>query len=176
MAAPVELRKPEFTTVDHLRPDTTGHNLVVKVIESKVVHSRTAAPGGGRQGQQPGRVAECLVGDETGVILLTARNEQVETCAAGAYCTLRNAKVDMFRGSMRLVVDQWGALEPASGSHFTPKADYNLSLVEYELVTVMAAGSSTAANPRPSPAEAEHTADAQAPAAAQAPAGDDTHV
>lgn len=48
----------------------------MQVIESKVVHSRTGPLGGGRQGQQAARVAECLVGDESGVILLTARNDQ----------------------------------------------------------------------------------------------------
>lgn len=31
MAAPIEKRKPVFTTVDQLRPDSTGHNLTVKV-------------------------------------------------------------------------------------------------------------------------------------------------
>ena len=46
----------------------------------------------------------------------------MDACAAGAYCTVHNAKVDMFRGSMRLVVDQWGSLEPATGARFEPKA------------------------------------------------------
>lgn len=32
VAAPaIEKRKPVFTTVDQLRPDTSGHNLTVKV-------------------------------------------------------------------------------------------------------------------------------------------------
>lgn len=31
---------------------------------------------------------------------------------------------------------QWGKMEAASGHSFTPKADFNLSLVEYELVPV----------------------------------------
>lgn len=33
---------------------------------------------------------------------------------------LRNARIDMFRGSMRLAVDQWGKIEETTGD-FTPK-------------------------------------------------------
>jgi len=158
MAAPVEKRKAEFTSLYHLRPDTTGHNLVVKVLDSKLVRSRPGGAGG-RPGAPPARVAECLVGDESGVMLFTARNDQVDAMKAGSYVTLRNAKVDMFRGSMRLVVDQWGVVEPASGASFTPKTDYKLSLVEYELVSLSAGGgtaiAAAAAAPVPAPATAE---------------------
>lgn len=127
----VEKRKPVFTTVDQLRPQTKGHNLTVKVLEAKVVLSRPRGPKG-----SPLRVAECIVGDETGVIVFTARNEQVDVATVGAYMVLRNAKIDMFRGSMRLVVDQWGKVEPAEEESFEPLTTNNLSLVEYELVTV----------------------------------------
>ena len=39
----------------------------------------------------------------------------------GAFVALRNAKVDMFRSSMRLVVDQRGSVEPAPDASFQPK-------------------------------------------------------
>lgn len=101
----------------------------------------------------------------------------------GSYVTLRNAKIDMFRGSMRLAVNQvgaapaapapacvlltglqltglglegtmpvvptslavchlpalppqWGKIEAATGQSFKARTDFNLSLVEYELVPV----------------------------------------
>ena len=44
-----------------------------QVIEAKLVASRQ-----GRPGSQPTRIAECLVGDDSGVMVLTARNEQGE--------------------------------------------------------------------------------------------------
>ncbi|CAI5510294.1 unnamed protein product [Closterium sp. Naga37s-1] len=83
------------------------------------------------------RIAECIVGDETGVIVFTARNEQVDVLKEGATVNLRNAKIDMFRGSMRLAVDKWGLVEPTEDASFKPKEDNNLSLVEYELVNVV---------------------------------------
>lgn len=67
------MRKPVFTKVDQLRPVTSGHTLIVKVVSTKMVVQR-----GRPDGQQfrQSRVAECLVGDETGMIVFTARNDQ----------------------------------------------------------------------------------------------------
>ena len=56
---------------------------------------------------------------------------------AGATVTLRNAKIDMFKGSMRLAVDKWGRVEVTDAADFQVKEDNNLSLVEYELVNVV---------------------------------------
>ena len=67
------LRKPVFTKVDQLRPGTNGHTLTVKVVDSKMVLQKKR-PDGPQVRQM--RIAECLVGDETGMILVTARNEQ----------------------------------------------------------------------------------------------------
>jgi replication factor A1 len=91
-----EKTKPVFVAVDSLRPGTKGHNLHLKVraaprsrrvpaaprprrqtvhpaqvIEAKVVLTRAKGPKGNEL-----KVAECLVGDESGIIVFTARNEQ----------------------------------------------------------------------------------------------------
>lgn len=50
---------------------------------------------------------------------------------------LRNAKIDMFKGSMRLAVDKWGRMEVTEPANFVVKEDNNLSLVEHELVNVL---------------------------------------
>uniref|UniRef100_A0A0E0KXD7 Single-stranded DNA binding protein Ssb-like OB fold domain-containing protein n=3 Tax=Oryza TaxID=4527 RepID=A0A0E0KXD7_ORYPU len=126
-------RQPSFTKVDQLRPGTHGHNLLLKVVDSKMVLQR----GGGPQGRHM-RIAECLVGDETGIIVFTARNDQVDVMKPGASVDLRNAKIDMFKGSMRLAVDKWGIVKAAeSPADFTVKEDNNMSLIEFELVTVV---------------------------------------
>ena len=56
---------------------------------------------------------------------------------AGATVILRNAKIDMFKGSMRMAVDKWGRVEVTDPADFEVKEDNNLSLVEYELVNVV---------------------------------------
>ncbi|CAO2209300.1 unnamed protein product, partial [Urochloa humidicola] len=128
------LRKPVFTKVDQLRPGTTGHTLTVKVVSATPVPGR-ARPGAPASSRAP-RIAECLVGDETGAIVFTARNDQVDLLKPDATVILRNAKIDMFKGSMRLAVDKWGRIEATEPASFTVKEDNNLSLVEYELVNV----------------------------------------
>ncbi|WCJ38431.1 Nucleic acid-binding OB-fold-like protein [Euphorbia peplus] len=129
------LRKPVFTKVDQLRPGTTGHTLTVKVVSTKMVLQKGRADGS--QVRQMMRIAECLVGDETGLIIFTARNDQVDLMKEGSTVILRNAKIDMFKGSMRLAVDKWGRVEPTEPASFTVKEDNNLSLIEYELVNVV---------------------------------------
>ena len=76
-------RKPVFVKVEDLKPGTNGHTLTVKVVSAQaVVNKGPNAGGGGRSSSAPlssrprPRIAECLVGDETGTIIFTARNEQ----------------------------------------------------------------------------------------------------
>ncbi|XP_057485205.1 uncharacterized protein At4g28440-like [Actinidia eriantha] len=128
------MRKPVFTKVDQLRPGTSGHNVTVKVVSTKMILQK-GRPDGPQVRQM--RIAECIVGDETGTIVFTARNEQVDLMKTDATVILRNAKIDMFKGSMRLAVDKWGRVEVTVPASFTVKEDNNLSLVEYELVNVV---------------------------------------
>lgn len=75
------LRKPVFTKVEQLRPGTSGHTLIGKVVSTKMVLQKGRADG--PQVRQM-RIAECLVGDETGMIIFTARNDQ------GTYLLIRS--------------------------------------------------------------------------------------
>lgn len=53
----------------------------------------------------PLRIAENLVGDATGVIVLQTRGIQVDQVQPGKVMHLHNAKVEFFKGTMRLTVD-----------------------------------------------------------------------
>ncbi|KAK8575221.1 hypothetical protein V6N12_062897 [Hibiscus sabdariffa] len=44
----------------------------------------------------------------------------------GAAVDLRNANIDMFKGSMRLAVDKWGGVEVTDPADFAVKEDNNL--------------------------------------------------
>ncbi|KAJ8501079.1 hypothetical protein OPV22_011631 [Ensete ventricosum] len=126
-------RKPVFTKVDQLKPGTSGHTLVVKVVSSNTVLQKGHAAS---TYLRHTRVAECLVGDDTASIVFTARNEQVDLLRPDATVILRNAKIDMFRGCMRLAVDKWGRVEVTEPADFAVNEENNLSMVEYELVNV----------------------------------------
>lgn len=72
-AAKRELRKPVFVKVSGLKPGTSGHTLIVKVIASNMVLQKGSAVSTHLRNTS---IAECLVGDETGCVLFTARNDQ----------------------------------------------------------------------------------------------------
>jgi len=137
------------------------------------------------------RVAECLVGDATGVVVLSARGaEQVEMAvaaaaaaassdkaggAAGAVLRLRRARVDMYRGSMRLymVAGDGGAMEPVMEAGAVPSVDEgnNVSLLEFELVQAQSVAFRPAGEVVAGAREAAAAAAARAEAQATAPAG-----
>ncbi|CAL5373471.1 unnamed protein product [Camellia sinensis] len=73
----MEEQKKVFTKVEQLRPQAEGLNLTVKVVNSKMILPKGRA--NGNQARQM-RLAECLVGDETGMIIFTARNDQGHYC------------------------------------------------------------------------------------------------
>ena len=47
----------------------------------------------------------------------------VDLAMPGSYIVLRNARIDMFRGSMRLAVNQWGKVEEAE-----PNQDFEVKV------------------------------------------------
>eukprot|EP01114_Cavostelium_apophysatum_P002060 TRINITY_DN1179_c0_g1_i1.p2 TRINITY_DN1179_c0_g1~~TRINITY_DN1179_c0_g1_i1.p2 ORF type:complete len:145 (+),score=38.41 TRINITY_DN1179_c0_g1_i1:28-435(+) len=129
--APPAKRPAIFVKINDLKPGTHGHNLKVKVVKSAAIVEKTRTDG------TKIRIAECTVGDETGCVVLTARNEQIDVVQPGKSIIVRNSKIDMFKGFMRLAVDKWGKIETSPEQfNIDVKLDNNLSLIEYELVTV----------------------------------------
>jgi replication factor A1 len=62
-----------FVKVDQLKPGTSGHTLIAKVLTTNTVLQKGRAAS---QHLRHTRIAECLIGDETATILFTARNDQ----------------------------------------------------------------------------------------------------
>ncbi|KAK2079963.1 hypothetical protein QBZ16_002358 [Prototheca wickerhamii] len=139
------------TTIAALRPETDGHNVTVKVLSSKPLEKPL------RFGGRSATYTECLVGDESGSILLLVQAQQAATAKVGSYVDLRGARVEMLQTSMRLLVPSTGSIEVADGQSFKPKActDFNLSDLDFELVLVPRPGEVPAAQPGRSAAESD---------------------
>ena len=130
-----------YGSVVDLTPDSTGHNLVLRVHAVEVVverkKSRPVFAGGGADDDVL-RIAEVVCGDATGAVVLSLRGSQISLAVPGSALVVRNARVDMFRGFMRLRVDKWGkiAVHP-DGIASTPAAPTevhlanNVSLTKY---------------------------------------------
>ena len=67
----------------------------------------------------------------------TFSTEQIDLINEGKTIIVRNAKIDMFKGYMRLAVDKWGKIEKAPDAPFrvNEKPEDNKSATEYELVS-----------------------------------------
>ncbi len=83
------------------------------------------------------RQAECVVGDESGVMDMLALNDQIDKVKVGETITVRNglAKVLRETGRIKLIVDKWGKVETAQDVKIASvDSSNNISAVEYELV------------------------------------------
>lgn len=126
------MQPAEFIQVESLEPQSVGFNLKVKVADIKLIRNRTNLDG------TKLRIAEALVGDSTGCVYLSLRNDQIEMIKKDDVVSLRNGKIDMVKnGFMRVAIDRWGVIEhDTTAKDFKDeiKLDNNLSTVEYELV------------------------------------------
>jgi ssDNA-binding replication factor A large subunit len=127
---PAPKRKPSFSKVADLEPSSVGFNVVAQVVSKRVIRNRQNLDGTRL------RIAEAQVGDDTGVVILSLRNDQIELVNDGDILILRNGKIDMVNsGYMRVAIDRWGLIEKAEEQkEMKVKTDNDLSAVEYELV------------------------------------------
>ena len=81
-------------------------NVKVKVLsktEPREVTSRTSG--------STLNVAEALIGDDTGCVLLNLWEDDIEKVDEGDVITIRNGYVKLFKGSMRLNIGKYGQTE-----------------------------------------------------------------
>eukprot|EP00746_Dinoflagellata_sp_MGD_P162197 gnl/MRDRNA2_/MRDRNA2_89641_c0_seq1.p1 gnl/MRDRNA2_/MRDRNA2_89641_c0~~gnl/MRDRNA2_/MRDRNA2_89641_c0_seq1.p1 ORF type:complete len:134 (-),score=42.59 gnl/MRDRNA2_/MRDRNA2_89641_c0_seq1:119-520(-) len=125
---PIKLRKPKWTKVEKINPESKGINLMLKCISCKEV----TIEGGG-----PSKIWEATVGDETGLVMLQLRSEELaKICTEGASLRMQNAKSVMIKGYIRVAIDKWAVLKPADEAvTFEVKSSKNISEVEFELVS-----------------------------------------
>jgi len=128
---PIKRTKPVFVQVKDLSPASVGFNVIVKVGEIKPIMNRLNLDGTRL------RISEAVVGDATGSIILSLRNDQIALVGEGDGLILRNAKIDMVNnGYMRVAIDRWGVIEKVTEEQvqFEINKGENLSEVEYELI------------------------------------------
>jgi len=96
--------KIEFVKVDSLKPRLRNVNVTVKVVNIGEPRSVTS-----RRDGSVHRVAEALVGDETGCVLLTLWDDQISAFNNGDVIEVKNGYTSLFRGFLRLNIGRRGA-------------------------------------------------------------------
>lgn len=113
----------EYVKIESLQPYAKGVNVKAKIVnvgEVRVVS----------QGER--RVADALVGDETGSILMTLWDDEIEGYSDGDVVEIKNGYVSVFRGSMRLSAGRYGTMAKIEEDMDEVNTENNLSDREVE--------------------------------------------
>jgi replication factor A1 len=117
----------ELIKIEKLTPNSREVNTIVKVVSKSQVRNVTGRDYSIR------RVADALVGDETGCVYLTLWEDNIDKINEEATIRITNGYVNLFRGNMRLNIGKYGSFEILKESPITEvKTDNNLSEKRYE--------------------------------------------
>ena len=117
----------ELVKVEKLGPNSREINVVVKVVSKGEVRNVT-----GRD-YSVHRVADALVGDETGCVVLTLWDDNIDKVNEEATLRVTNGYVNLFRGNMRLNIGRYGSFQILEEAPITEvNTENNLSEKRYE--------------------------------------------
>jgi len=117
----------ELVKVEKLTLNSKQVNTIVKVISKSQVRNVTGRDYSVR------RVADALVGDETGCIYLTLWDDNIDKINEEATLRITNGYVNLFKGNMRLNIGKYGSFQVLEESPITEvNTENNLSNKRYE--------------------------------------------
>ena len=117
----------EIVKVETLTPQSRGVNTIVKVVSKGEVRSVTGRDYSVR------RVADALVGDETGCLYMTLWDDKIDAINEEATLSITNGYINLFRGNMRLNIGKYGSYELVEESPIEEvNTENNLSDKKYE--------------------------------------------
>jgi replication factor A1 len=117
----------ELVKVKDLTPDSKAVNTIVKVVSKGEVRSVTGRDYNIR------RVADALVGDDTGCLYLTLWENKIDEIAEGTTLRIVNGYINLFRGNMRLNIGKYGSFEALEEAPISEvNTENNLSDKRYE--------------------------------------------
>ena len=117
----------ELAKITDLTTSSREINIVVKVVSKSEVRNVT-----GRD-YSVHRVADALVGDETGCLYLTLWDDNIDKIPDESTIRVTNGYINLFRGNMRLNIGRYGSFELLEESPITEvNTENNLSDKEYE--------------------------------------------
>jgi replication factor A1 len=116
----------EMVKVDDLSPASKRVNIVVKVLDVGEPKEVPSKMGGSRT------LAEARVGDETGTVLMTLWQDQIEQVSPGDVLLIDNGFMSLVRGHLRLNVGRYGSMSTVDEDIPEVKEDVDMSEREYE--------------------------------------------
>ena len=120
-------QQSERVKVGNLNPRSRRVNLTAKIVSTNPLREVVSQRDGSAH-----KVGEFLVGDETGVVLLTLWDADIEKVKEGDTVEIGNGYITLFRGQMRLNIGKFGTLEISKTSIENVNQENNLSEKTYE--------------------------------------------
>lgn len=117
----------ESMNVDTLKPSLRSVNVTVKVIDIGEPRSVTS-----RKDMIVHKVAEALVGDETGCVLLNLWDDQISVFNNGDVIDIKNGYTSLFRSFLRLNIGKHGTAEKVDTEIGDANTENNLSDEKHE--------------------------------------------
>jgi len=93
-------------------------------------------------------VCEGLVGDETGTVIMSFWNDEIETAQTDVVLDLKDARANLVRGHMRLSLGKKGSMKESDIVLDNIKQSVNLSDLEYEMPRMGGRGGPGRGGPR----------------------------
>jgi len=120
---PPKLKKARHFNISKLNPDSKGITIEGNVIgEPKEVET-----------SKGNKVYEVTIGDSSGTVICSLKDFQKDALKGAKAAIVRNAKVIMVKGHVRLTADKWGKVESSDNVAETV-GEKNVSETEFELV------------------------------------------
>jgi len=114
-------------TVGQLEPRMREVNITVKVMSKTDPREVPSRVDGALH-----KVADALVGDSTGCLLMTLWDDTIDKVKENETISIKNGYVSLFQGSMRLNTGKYGTIEPTERTLDEVNKDNNLSDRRFE--------------------------------------------
>jgi len=127
MSSEESTKSEELVKIEKLTPQSREVNIIVKVVSKSEVRNVTGRDYSVR------KVADALVGDETGCVYMTLWEDNIDKINDEATIRITNGYVNLFRGNMRLNIGRYGSFEVLKESPIAKvNTENNLSDKRYE--------------------------------------------
>ncbi len=113
--------------VEQLRPYQKKVNITVKALSKNEVREVTS-----KLDDSTHKVTEAVVGDETGTVLLTLWDDDIEKVEDGKTYDVENGYTSLFKNSLRLNIGRYGELKEGSKEVGEVNESNNLSAEEQQ--------------------------------------------
>jgi ssDNA-binding replication factor A large subunit len=120
-------QQSERVKIANLTPQSRRVSLTAKIVSTNPLREVVS-----RRDGTSHKVGEFMIADETGSVLLTLWDADIEKVKDGDTVEIGNAYVTLFRGQMRLNIGKFGTLEISKTSMETVNTENNLSEKTYE--------------------------------------------